>query len=199
MTSLFGSIVSIGESPLNTKVIYTGSTDGQVQVTRNGGTTWTNVTTNIAGVPPFTPVSTVSAVASRRGSGLRDVRRPRQQRRQPRLRLRERRLRSTLARDQLRAARDVDLSNRRASAVGATCWRLDTRAACTSRTTRGATWQSLNTNMPTVPVPSLAFQARDNSLVAGTYGRGIYILDDVGPARDADAGGDRTTGDCSRP
>ena len=55
------------------------------------------------------------------------------------------------------------------------------RAASTSRTTAARRWQSLNTNMPTVPVPSLTFQSRDNSLVVGTYGRGIYILDDVGP------------------
>ena len=37
------------------------------------------------------------------------------------------------------------------------------------------------TNMPTVPVRALVFQARDNALIAGTYARGAWILDDVGP------------------
>jgi hypothetical protein len=42
-------------------------------------------------------------------------------------------------------------------------------------------WLSLNTNMPTVSVNSITFHARENALIAGTYGRGIYILDDAAP------------------
>ncbi len=45
----------------------------------------------------------------------------------------------------------------------------------------GATWNSLATNMPTVPSDDAIFQERDNALVIGTHGRGIWILDDAGP------------------
>ena len=45
----------------------------------------------------------------------------------------------------------------------------------------GATWNSLATNMPTVSVDDAVFQERDNALVVGTHGRGIWVLDDVGP------------------
>ena len=45
----------------------------------------------------------------------------------------------------------------------------------------GATWHSLATNMPTVSVDDAIFQERDNALVVGTHGRGIWVLDDVGP------------------
>src|SRR5262249_33494671 len=45
----------------------------------------------------------------------------------------------------------------------------------------GATWHSLATNMPTVPSDDAIFQERDNSLVIGTHGRGIWVLDDAGP------------------
>ena len=46
----------------------------------------------------------------------------------------------------------------------------------------GATWYSLSgTNMPTVSVDDAVFQERDNALVVGTHGRGIWVLDDVGP------------------
>lgn len=180
VTSLFGSIVSIGESPMNTQVIYTGSTDGQVQVTRNGGATWTNVTANIAGVPPFTPVSTV--LPSHHVAG---------------------RVYATfdghVNNDDEHAyvfVSDDYGQHWRAINIGlpaASVYRLvehprsaNLLAVGHARGVHfsndgGATWQALNTNMPTVPVPSLAFQARDNSLIAGTYGRGIYILDDVGP------------------
>ena len=56
-----------------------------------------------------------------------------------------------------------------------------TSAACTSRTTAARRGQSLATNMPTVPVDDAVFQERDNALVVGTHGRGIWVLDDVGP------------------
>ena len=60
-TSLYGQITWIGESPLNGQVLYVGTDDGQVQVTRNGGVSWTNVTKNIPGLPPHTFASTVLA------------------------------------------------------------------------------------------------------------------------------------------
>ena len=54
----------------------------------------------------------------------------------------------------------------------------------------GRTWTSLSlvTNLPTVPADDLVIHPRDNALVLGTHGRGIWILDDVGPAAGADAG-----------
>src|SRR6185503_16886446 len=58
--SNYGSLTFIGESPLNPLVLYTGSDDGQVQVTKDGGKTWTNVTSRIP-VPTQTYVSTVLA------------------------------------------------------------------------------------------------------------------------------------------
>ena len=45
----------------------------------------------------------------------------------------------------------------------------------------GATWIPLTTNLPHVPVDDIAFQQRDNALVLGTHGRGIWILDDATP------------------
>src|SRR5262249_14036215 len=54
----YGSLTFIGESPLDSMVIYTGSDDGQVQLTRDGGKTWTNITKKIP-VPDQTYVSTV--------------------------------------------------------------------------------------------------------------------------------------------
>src|SRR6185503_6489630 len=55
----YGSLSTIGESPLDPQVIYTGSDDGQLQRTRDGGKSWTNVTSNIPGLPPRTYVSSV--------------------------------------------------------------------------------------------------------------------------------------------
>lgn len=53
------TIITIAESPLRPGVIWVGTDDGNVQVTQDGGTTWTNVTANIPGVPANTWVSRV--------------------------------------------------------------------------------------------------------------------------------------------
>ena len=45
----------------------------------------------------------------------------------------------------------------------------------------GAHWTRLGSGIPTVPVHDLAIQERENDLVVGTHGRGIFILDDLTP------------------
>ena len=50
-TSTFGNMISIEESPLDPMVVYAGTDDGNLQVTRDGGATWTNAAPNMPGVP----------------------------------------------------------------------------------------------------------------------------------------------------
>src|SRR5207249_619388 len=52
-------ITTIGESPVDPRVLYTGANDGTVQVTKDGGQTWTNITSRLPGLPPNTYVSLV--------------------------------------------------------------------------------------------------------------------------------------------
>src|SRR5439155_2795942 len=178
-TPLFGQITTISESMVDGNVLYTGTDDGQVQVTRNGGTTWTNVTRNVPGLPPLTFVTSV--VASRHAAG------------------------------RVYATFDGHFNNDENTYVYVSddfgsSWRKITSGLPTTSINRlaedprtpyvlvvahaygvhfsndgGANWHSLATNMPTVPVRSIVFQARANSLVAGSYGRGLWVLDDVSP------------------
>jgi photosystem II stability/assembly factor-like uncharacterized protein len=190
VTPAFGQITSIGESRLDPRVLYTGSEDGVVQVTRDGGATWKDVTKNIPSLPPFRLVSTVfpsQHVAGRvyitfDGHGSQDdnpyvyVSNDFGQSwraitsglpKAPVYRLAEHpRDANVLA---IGHARGVHFSN-----------------------DGGATWVSLNTNMPTVSVNSITFHPRENALVAGTYGRGIYILDDASPLQRLTADGLKT-------
>src|SRR5262249_42323354 len=53
------TIYSIGESPKNPQVVWVGTDDGNLQLTRDGGKTWTNVVANVAGLPAHTSVSHV--------------------------------------------------------------------------------------------------------------------------------------------
>jgi len=179
VTSLFGAIISIGESPLDARVLYTGSNDGQIQVTRDLGATWTNVTRNVPGLPPFTPVSSV--VPSRHAKG---------------------RVYATFDGHQL----DDDHAYVYVSNDYGSTWRAISTGLPMAEVNRiaehprspnllvvahrrgvhfsndaGAHWQSLSTNMPTVPTSTVMFHPRDSALVAATYGRGIWVLDDAGP------------------
>ena len=55
------TIYSVSESPRNSQVVWAGTDDGNLQLTRDGGKTWTNVVTNVPGIPKFSWVSWVEA------------------------------------------------------------------------------------------------------------------------------------------
>ena len=72
----YSNIVTIGESPLVPGIIWVGTNDGNVQVSRDGGATWKNVVDNIKGVPAETLRRRASSRRLRRRHLLRLVRRP---------------------------------------------------------------------------------------------------------------------------
>src|ERR1017187_6471495 len=177
--SNYGSMTSIGESPLDARTLYTGTDDGQVQVTRDGGATWTNVTIFIPGLPPRTYVSTV--LPSRYAAGrvyatfdghYNDDYKPY----------------VYISDDYGRSWRSLSVGlpetsiNRiREHPKNPRVLILAHERGVHFSNDGGATWNSLATNMPTVPVDDAVFQVRDNALIVGTHGRGIWILDDVAP------------------
>ena len=57
------TLISIAESPRDARVVWAGTDDGHVQLTRDGGKTWTNVVGAIAGAPKFSCVSSIAASA----------------------------------------------------------------------------------------------------------------------------------------
>ncbi|HXT16056.1 MAG TPA: hypothetical protein VN706_10540 [Gemmatimonadaceae bacterium] len=181
----YGSLTTIGESPLDTKVIYTGSDDGQLQLTRDGGKTWTNLTKNVTGLPEQTYVSAVlpskykagRVYATFDGHFMDDYK--------PYVYVSEdygatwRSLANGLPETSVNRIREHP-TNPRVLVIG------HARGVHFSND-GGATWTSLATNLPTVPVNDLIFQQRDNALVIGTHGRGIWVLDDVSPLAWLDA------------
>ena len=55
------TLFAIGESPIDPNVLWAGSNDGLIHVTRDGGESWTNVTANLEGLPPWGTVSNIEA------------------------------------------------------------------------------------------------------------------------------------------
>jgi photosystem II stability/assembly factor-like uncharacterized protein len=180
-SSLYGSMTTIGESPIDPRVLYTGMDDGTVQVTRNGGQAWTNVTSHITGLPPHTYVS--SLLPSRYVAGrvygtfdghFNDDYKPYvfasedygQTWRPLGAGLPETSI--NRIREHPRSQNVLILAHERGVHVS---------------NDGGQSWMplSLVTNLPSVRTDDAIVQARDNALVIGTHGRGIWILDDMGP------------------
>jgi photosystem II stability/assembly factor-like uncharacterized protein len=174
----FGTITTLVESPLKAGLLWAGTDDGNLQVSRDGGITWTNVAGRVPGVPKGTYVSRVEASRSAEGTAY-------------------------AAFDGHRAD-DYNVYLFRTDDYGQT-WRsvagnlpkgwtvhvvrehpknpgllfVGTENGLWASWDRGAQWVRLQGKLPTVPVFDLQIHPREDDLIVATHGRGIYILDDV--------------------
>lgn len=175
---VYGTIFSVGPGKIDVNVIWTGSDDGLVHVTRNGGVTWTNVTPRE--MPEFGRVSQIDASKFSSGTAYMSVRRP---------------LLNDLApcifktSDYGRTWTKI-VAGIRADAYVHTVREDPTRRGLLYAGTQhgvyvsfddGASWQSLSLNLPDVPIADLIVEG--NELVIGTHGRGFWVLDNIGPLR----------------
>jgi photosystem II stability/assembly factor-like uncharacterized protein len=175
-------LYTIQESPVEAGVIWTGSNDGQVQITRDGGQNWTNVTSAMPGIPEWAWIKEIHA--SRHAAGKAYV----------------------AVDDHLQGNTDPYIYQ--TTDYGRTWTRIDAgiprsvfsyvhsihedpvRSGLLYAGTEnqvwfslddGDRWHSLRTNMPAAPAYGLQVQPHFNDLVLATYGRGIWILDDITP------------------
>ena len=183
----YPTITTFSESPLTPNVLWVGTDDGNLQVTRDGGKNWKNVGPRVPGVPKGTYVSRV--VASKSGEG------------------------TAYATFDGHRSDDYSVYIFVTSDYGES-WKAIRNAIPESAGSvhvmrehprnqnllfaglefglwvswdRGANWTALKNNFPTVPVDDIEIQARENDLVLATHGRSIWILDDLTPIEKMDA------------
>jgi hypothetical protein len=179
------TIYSISESPKNGQIIWVGTDDGNVQITRDGAKTWTNVVGNISGLGKNSWVTTIEAGRFDEGHRVRHIR-PAHLRRYEALRLQD---------DGLRP--DVDGASRTRERRARVCPR-DQRKTRSTQTCfswarssgSGFRWMAGSAGRNTKERISLrcrwtiiVVQARESDLVLATHGRGIWIVDDISPLR----------------
>jgi len=175
------TIFAVAESPVQKDVIWTGSDDGLVHVTRDGGKTWKNVTAAMEGIPEWGTVSMTEPSRFDAGTAHVAVDAHRLDDMKPYLYKTTdfgatwKRLDGSLPQDVYLHAVREDPTRRDMLYVG-------TERGLAFTTDGGATWRSLKLNMPTVAVHDLVI--KDDSLVVGTHGRSIWILDHLGPIRE---------------
>jgi len=175
------AVTTVSESPLNKDLLWAGTDDGNVQVTRDGGKSWKNVAERVKGVPKGTYVTRI--VASRHAEG------------------------TAYATFDGHRSNDFGVYVFTTGDYGET-WKpirtglpddtgvvnvirehyrnpkllfAGTEHGLYASLDQGAHWWRVKMNLPTVPVDDIAIHPRENDLVLGTHGRSIWILDDLTP------------------
>ena len=175
-------LFAIAESSLEEGLIWVGSNDGLVHVTRDGGERWDNVTGNIPDLPAWGTVSNVEPSSHTAGTAYISV--------------------------DFHQVNDFDPYIYKTSDYGGSWRRLSsgipvsvfssvhvvredpvrpgllyagTENAVYVSFDDGDRWLPLQTNLPHAPAHWLTIQPHFNDLVVGTYGRGFWILDDITP------------------
>ena len=189
-TSAWGTITTVSESPMTAGVIYIGTDDGRVQLSRDDGTTWQAMDGRFPGLDEERSlVSRVVASSTSPGRAYATFDRHRLDDMAPYVFTTDdygRSWRSITSDLPASAWVNVIVEHARAP----TLLFVGTETGLFVSVDRGAHWTPLRGNFPTVPVDDLVIHPRDDDLVVGTHGRGIYILDDLAPLR-ALASGDR--------
>jgi photosystem II stability/assembly factor-like uncharacterized protein len=177
------TIFVIAESPVRQGLIWTGSDDGLVHVTEDGGKTWRNVTANVPGLPEWGTVSMIEPSHFDAGTAWLVVDAHRLDDMRPYL-WKTTDLGRTWKRLQGLQGdlpKDVYLHVVREDPAARGTLYLGTERGVAVSRDDGASWQSLRLNFPTVAVHDL--QIKNDSLVVGTHGRSAWILDDLSVVR----------------
>jgi photosystem II stability/assembly factor-like uncharacterized protein len=178
------SIYSISESPKNGQVIWVGTDDGNVQVTRDGAKTWTNVVGNVSGLGKNSWVTTIEASHFDEATAYATFDRHTFGDMKPYVY-------KTTDYGNTWTALPAEQSGVRGYAhvikedtVSHDVLFLGTEFGLWISADGGQRWaQYKGTDFPSVAVDDLVVQPRESDLVVATHGRGIWIVDDVSPLR----------------
>jgi photosystem II stability/assembly factor-like uncharacterized protein len=176
------TVMAIAESRLEKGLLWAGTNDGQVQLTRDAGRTWTNVTKNIPGLPPWGTVGNVEPSRYDAGTAYLAVDLHQVNNRDPWVYKTSdygkswKAITTGLPKGPLSYARCI-----REDPVRRGLLYLGTENALHVSFDDGESWQPLQSGLPHAPVYWLAIQEHFNDLAIGTYGRGFWILDDLTP------------------
>lgn len=177
------TIYTVDESALNSAIIWTGSDDGLVHVTKNGGTSWENVTANMPGLPDGSWISRVEASHHDQGTAYVTVDRHWWDDFKPYI------YKTTdFGKSFTKITRGIPDETPGNSVytlvedhVNKNLLFAGTEFGAFMSTDGGISWSKFMNNLPPVAVHDLVIHPRDNALVAGTHGRSIWIVDDLSP------------------
>ncbi len=171
------TIITISESPVEKGVIWCGTDDGNVQITRDNGKIWTNVVKKIKNLPPNTWCSRIEASHFEAGTAYAVFDGHRHDDYETYVYKTTdygntwKSIKGNLPFGWVHVIRE-DLKNKNLLFIG-------TEFGIFSSLDAGLSWFSLKNNLSTVAVRDIAIHPRENDLIIGTHGRGVWIMDDI--------------------
>ena len=177
------TILYIDESPEEKGVICVGTDDGNVQLTRDGGKTWTKLNDRIKGLPDFAWVSKIHASEHDAGTAFVTV---------DQHRMDDFRPHAFMPTDYGRTwtkisnglPQDDYVKVVRQDPINPDVLYAGMEHGIFASWDKGKSWAKINNNLPNVSVRDLRIQPRDRDLIIGTHGRGAWILDDIRPLQE---------------
>lgn len=176
------TILVIEPSPLEKDMLWVATDDGQVHITKNGGTTWTNVAKNLKGLPKNSWITQIKASNKNKGEALLVANDYRRFNYKP-YAYRTKDYGATWE-------RIVDESDVKSftqciieDPIEPNLLFLGTDDGLYISINAGKKWTKWTEGFPTVPVKDLVIHPREHDLVIGTFGRAAWVLDDIRPLR----------------
>lgn len=178
----FTTIIVIEPSPIEKDMMWVGTDDGRVNVTQNGGATWTDVSKNIKGLPQGSWIPQIKASNKLKGESLLIANDYRRFNYTP-YAFRTKDYGKTWE-------RIVDENDVKSYAlciledpIESNLMFLGTDDGLYISLDAGNKWMKWTASFPTVSVKDLVIHPRENDLVIGTFGRAAWVLDDIRPLR----------------
>lgn len=177
------TILYIDESPVEKGVIWVGTDDGNVQLTRDGGATWTNLKDRIKGLPAFAWVSKIHASEHDAGTAFVTVDQHRMDDFRP-YAFMTTDYGKTWTKISNGLPQDDYVKVVRQDPINPNVLYAGMEHGIFASWDKGQSWTKINNNLPNVSVRDLRIQPRDRDLIVGTHGRGAWILDDIRPIQE---------------
>lgn len=174
----YPTLTAIAEDLHTQGMLYVGTDDGLLQVSWDDGQTWNNVTDRLAGLPEETWINTFEPSSHKAGTAYVAINNYRNNDF-------NNYIYKTTDYGKTWASVEGDLPEGRVARTlredpkNPNVLYLGTELGLFYTNNGGRNWVELKSNMPTLPFNDLVIQARDNDLVLGTHGRGVWILDNI--------------------
>ncbi len=175
-------IYALEESSIKKGLLWAGTNDGLVHISQDNGSNWKNVTSNIPGMPTYGAVRNIEASKHAEGTAYITVDAHEMGDFKPYVYMTNdygetwKKITTGIEDSPLSYCRMV-----KEDPINPNLLYLGTENALYFSLNNGSTWQSLMTNLPSSPMYWMDIPEHFNDLVVGTYGRGIWILDDLTP------------------
>jgi photosystem II stability/assembly factor-like uncharacterized protein len=181
-TSLFGTIVSLDESPIKENLIYVGTDDGLIQITEDAGKTWRKVS-SFPGVPQYTYVSDIFASRFDENVVFASFRNLKNDDFKPYILKSSDKGRTWLSISS-NLPENGSVHTIEQDFIKPDLLFVGTEFGAFFTINGGQSWVELKSGLPSVAVYDMAIQQRESDLVLATFGRGFYILDNYAPIRE---------------